>query len=406
MYYKHIFSLLFLASCFYSTGQVQCTVDITIDEGASVDMCSNALTSISGANGFVSYSWTGPEALSGQTITPQFSGVYTLSATDAVSCISTITIQVNINTPPVPVIVSSEGSVICPSVGTTLSTTTPFVTYDWGGGVATSTFFVDSPASYTVTVTDANNCSGQESILISSFDFGLVSSAVSGCTSTGVALTASGGTGYAWSTGEFGNTIIVDPTAPTNYSVVITAGSCTETLSITVQPIELLEYELEDTIYVGVNENIFISGPEGFSAYEWTPDDQIDSPFSQGVNFSGTESQLLTVTATHPSGCTISDNVNVIVVDLSIPNGFSPNGDLKNEFFVIPELETENYDAEITIWNRWGELVVEQSDYKNDWNGTCKTDLCLGSKKLPEGTYFYHINVHEVTFKGYITLKR
>ncbi len=149
--------------------QIQCTVDVAIIEGATISMCSNALTTISGSNGFASYAWSGPESLTGQTITPQFSGTYTLAATDAVNCVSTVSIVVTINTAPTPTIVSSEGNFICPSVGTTLSTTIPYSTYDWGTGNTGATFFTATPSIYTVTVTDANNCSGQNNLLISSF---------------------------------------------------------------------------------------------------------------------------------------------------------------------------------------------------------------------------------------------
>ncbi|MBL1281360.1 MAG: gliding motility-associated C-terminal domain-containing protein [Fluviicola sp.] len=405
-FYKYIYSLIFFGASFGVNAQIQCALDISINEGASVTMCSNALTTVSGASGFVAYNWSGPETLTGQTITPQFSGTYTLSATDGVACVSTTSILVTINAAPTPIIISSEGAVICPSVGTTLSTSTSYSSYVWSNGDTSPTSFVTTTNTYSVTVTDANSCSGQSNILISTFPFSLTSSAVSGCTSTAIALTATGGTSYSWSTGEFGNTIVVNPSSTTNYSVDITAGTCVETMSLTVQPLELLDFELADTIYVKAGENVFIPGPDGFSAYSWSPTNQIDSPFSQGVNFSGTESQILTINATHPTGCVLSDSVVMIVVDLSVPNGFSPNGDSYNEFFVIPELERDSLTAEITIWNRWGELVLQQQNYQNDWRGECRTDLCLGKGDLPEGTYFYHIDVHGITFRGYVTLKR
>ncbi|HIP32206.1 MAG TPA: hypothetical protein EYG86_05545, partial [Crocinitomicaceae bacterium] len=134
---KIIHRILLIVVTFGSTisfSQIQCVVDVAINEGATISMCSNALTTISGSNGYVSYAWSGPEVLTGQTITPQFSGTYTLAATDAVNCISTVSIIVTINAAPTPTIISSEGNVICPSIGTTLSTTIPYSTYDWGSG--------------------------------------------------------------------------------------------------------------------------------------------------------------------------------------------------------------------------------------------------------------------------------
>ena len=369
-------------------------------------MCADAPNSISALNGFVSYAWTGPETLAGQTITPQFSGTYTVSATDAINCVSTASILVTVNPSPTPTIISSEGNLICPTIGTTLSTPNAYSSYSWSNGPTSPTNFITAPNTYTVTVTDANNCTGQDNILISTFNFDLSVSSTSACSGNSLTLDASGGTSYSWSTGEFGPTITVNPTVPTNFSVNITAGSCTETKTILVQPIEVIEFNLDDTIYVRPNQEYYIGGPEGYSSYSWSPNNQIDSPLSQGVTFSGTESQTLYLNATHASGCTLNDSIVIIIVDLHIPNGFSPNEDAYNQFFVIPELETENLVAQVSIWNRWGELVVETNEYKNNWEGKCMTDLCLGSESLPEGTYFYHINVHDVTFKGYVTLKR
>ncbi len=397
---------LFLLTAISSQAQIQCTIDITINEGGSITLCENGTGTISGANGFTAYNWAGPESVTGQTITPQFSGQYILSATDATNCVSQDTIQVTLTPAPIPVLVSSEGSVICPATGTTLSTSLPFATYDWGNGNTNPTLFVNQTGMYTVNVTDATGCVGSESIMINTFNFGVTSSAVSGCSGTNIALTATGGTSYAWSTGEFGNTIIVNPSTTTNYSVQITAGSCTDNLTITVDPLEIEPFAMPDTIYVGVQETHFIAGPVGFNSYLWSPGNQLDTPTNSGVNFTGDSTQMITLEAIHSSGCTLTDSVLVIVVDLSIPSGFSPNSDGVNDLFVIPEITSENYTAKLMVWNRWGEIVLEEDDYQNDWAGDCRGKTCMGDGDLPEGTYFYHVDVYGVTVKGYTTIKR
>lgn len=400
-----LFFVFFLAT-FSVQSQVQCTIDVTIDEGTSITLCEHGSGTVSGANGFNSYDWTGAETLSGQTITPLLSGQYILSATDATGCVSSDTIQVTLSPAPSPILISSEGSVICPATGTSLSTSTPFVSYDWGNGNTGTTLFVDQTGMYTVTVEDASGCTGSESIMINSFIFGVTSSAVSGCSGTDIALTATGGTSYAWSTGEFGNTIVVNPSSTTNYSVQITAGSCVDNLSITVNPIDIEPFSLPDTIYVGVQKPHLIVGPSGFDSYVWSPGNQLNGTTESDVNFSGSYTQMITVEATHSTGCILMDSVLMIVVDLSIPSGFSPNDDHINDAFIIPEIETENYTAKLMIWNRWGEIVLEEEDYQNDWTGDCRGKMCMGDGPLPEGTYFYHVDVYGVTIKGYTTIKR
>ncbi len=71
-----------------------------------------------------------------------------------------------------------------------------------------------------------------------------------------------------------------------------------------------------------------------------------------------------------------------------IYNAFSPNGDGKNDTFFIEDIE--QFENTLKVYNRWGRLVFEAKNYKNDWDGTSSFGLVPNkSKKLPTGTYFY-----------------
>lgn len=387
-----------------TNAQIQCAVDVQINEGTSITMCASNPQTISGSAGFVNYAWTGPETQISQTITPNFSGQYILNALDGTGCVSSDTIIVTIVPDPAEIILSSEGNPICTGSGTTLSLANPYASYNWTGGITTSTFFAPGPGTYNVTYTDVNGCSGSSAIALGEANFTLSGTESSLCTGGAVTLTASGGSSYVWSTGEVGNTIVVNPSSPTLYSVVISSGSCSETLSTTVTPVEPEENLMPDTIYVGSGNAQFVSGPDGFESYLWSPINQINNPFGQGVIFTGTVSQTLVVEATHADGCVLTDSVRMIVVNLTIPNGFSPNSDGKNDTFRIPELD--EYPGALSVWNRWGDLVLNDPSYQNSWDGTCQTSACLGSGELPQGTYFYQVDVEGITFTGYITLKR
>ncbi len=96
---------------------------------------------------------------------------------------------------------------------------------------------------------------------------------------------------------------------------------------------------------------------------------------------------------------------------LFIPEGFSPNGDGVNDFFVISGLQ-DYPDNKITIVNRWGNKVFESNTgYENDWDGTNQFGVSLGDQ-LPVATYFYIIDLGkegpdgEQVIKGYIYLTR
>jgi gliding motility-associated-like protein len=69
-----------------------------------------------------------------------------------------------------------------------------------------------------------------------------------------------------------------------------------------------------------------------------------------------------------------------------IPSVFTPNGDGKNDKFTI--LGINRYPgSELTIYNRWGNVVYQSKDYKNDWDG----------RGLNEATYYYTLNLKTTT---------
>ena len=390
---------------FKGNTQVQCAVDVTINEGSSIEMCENALETINTSVGFVSYDWSGPEVLTGGSITPSFSGQYVVAATDGIGCVSNDTIDVIINPIPVDAIISSEGNTLCPEdAGTTLSVSGSYTLVNWGGGILTPTNFVTEPGVYSVSVADANSCVAIFDITIDQpvFDLQFLSGAP--CLAQATTLIATGGSSYLWSTGETTPNIVVNPASTTVFSVSITEGSCTQLLDIPVSVGEVSSFELPDTLYMAEGGVQFVGGPVDYESYYWYPTNQIDDSTASGINFYGPLTQTITLEATLSGGCVVVDQVRIIVVRLTIPTGFSPNLDNINDAFVIPELDTLR--GALTVWNRWGDVVYETKEYKNDWAGTCESDFCFGDGNLPEGTYFYSIDVFGILFKGYITIRK
>jgi gliding motility-associated-like protein len=67
---------------------------------------------------------------------------------------------------------------------------------------------------------------------------------------------------------------------------------------------------------------------------------------------------------------------------LVIPNGITPNGDGINDVWVIQNSKICSSIA-MTVYNRWGNIVYKDANYKNNWGGTNQS-----GKLLPQGTYF------------------
>jgi gliding motility-associated-like protein len=110
--------------------------------------------------------------------------------------------------------------------------------------------------------------------------------------------------------------------------------------------------------------------------------------------------------------CKLSDSVNIELLKIKEPQGFSPNGDTHNDTFIIEGLNLVDNDADLIIVNGAGSEVFKTSSRNNqtwsDWNGKNSAGF-----DLPEGTYYYMLNItakdpkgthHKLS--GFIVLKR
>jgi gliding motility-associated-like protein/uncharacterized repeat protein (TIGR01451 family) len=102
-----------------------------------------------------------------------------------------------------------------------------------------------------------------------------------------------------------------------------------------------------------------------------------------------------------------TSTVKPIPTDFFIPEGFSPNGDHINDFFVIRGIQYYPNNR-FTIFNRWGNKVFETIQYKNKWDGKSTMGLRIGGDDLPTGTYFYLLDLGDgsAIIKGTIYLNR
>ncbi|PBQ32307.1 hypothetical protein CNR22_11180 [Sphingobacteriaceae bacterium] len=107
-----------------------------------------------------------------------------------------------------------------------------------------------------------------------------------------------------------------------------------------------------------------------------------------------------------------SDNVPTVLLisnthTLFIPEGFSPDGDANNQYFVIQGL-SELGNNSLTVFNRWGNKVYSSSNYDNTWDGTPNVSGTIGKDKLPPGTYYYILEMKgsgQKAITGFVVLQ-
>ncbi len=137
-----------------------------------------------------------------------------------------------------------------------------------------------------------------------------------------------------------------------------------------------------------------------------------------GLNISGLSAGEVTLVVEDAEGCEymFSYTLNMCSGDEpddrtdcnTVRSIISPNGDGVNELFIIgclndPDVASQINDLE--VYNRWGELVYNQVNYSNNWNGT-KSD----GSQLDEGGYMWVFTIGSPTdrqiFRGTLTLLR
>jgi len=111
---------------------------------------------------------------------------------------------------------------------------------------------------------------------------------------------------------------------------------------------------------------------------------------------------LVSVDETDNNSGNNEDSATVLVDDcLQISEGISPNNDLLNDTFTIKCIEDYPNNT-LKIYNRYGTLVYETANYKNQWNGIANRGLPKTNNKLPVGTYYYVLHINSTLKKPLI----
>ncbi len=123
----------------------------------------------------------------------------------------------------------------------------------------------------------------------------------------------------------------------------------------------------------------------------WTPATYLNNPtllIPQATPPVGTYTYQLMATNTN-TRCWNADQMVLAVMDkISVPTGFTPNGDGKNDVWNIPGLGLYP-KAVVRVFDRAGQVMYEGRSGSRPWNGTYK------GVPLPAGVYVYSIELND-----------
>ncbi len=305
--------------------------------------------------------------------------------------------------------------------------------YEWDFGDGTSDSKLDTAAiihEYKETGTylvrlravDQGTCVGEDVDFVTitvSRATGFSGEDITSCHGSDVQLIAGGGSTYEWRTTADGVVSsvaqpIFNPEDTTSYFLTVTdVNSCiyVDTITVSVVPRIDLQFDFErisdcdSRTAISVNnlttddEEQFFDFGDGNSSTERNITYSYESDGIYSVRLIGKR-----------EFCVFEMSVTLPFITIKVPNVITPgNGDAnsagKNDTFKIrygdgvnsPTTTEAGIAVSLSVYNRWGKLVFESDDYKDNWGG----------EDLESGTYYFEVAVeNEPLCKGWVQLVR
>ena len=300
------------------------TINIT---PSSTTICLGASTSLS-VSGGGPFTWTAssglnPSSAANVTVTPNTTTTYTvLSGTGA--CTTTAIATVSIS-PTLSINITPANTIICSGANTTLSSsgTGPFV---WSTGATTSSITVTptTTTSYTV-LSGTGACTAQAVASVSvtpSLTVSITPSVSTICNGQTSTLVCNGFGPYAWTASTGANpasndTVLVNPTTTTTYTVLTGTGACTAQAAATVSVLPVINPNIiasSPTVCLTKTVSLSVASGAGLT-YTWQPTTAItgaNNTSSIVATPPNTTTVIYTVTVSN-GVCSQSDTIKVLV---------------------------------------------------------------------------------------------
>ena len=333
-------------------------------------------------------------------------GNYSVTVTDVNECTQNTGVIINnqlIN------MTSSKNNVSCygynnGAIAVSLTGTTAPCTYNWSIAVTTASASGLSPYSYSISVMDANGCTATAIVVIdqpAALTTSVSSTLVCQKNNGNASVTVAGGISpysYLWNSGQSTSTINYLTSAI--YSVTVTdINNCTSIKSVNVVAGTTLSASVSNNVIIPIGKTTILVATGGVT-YQWIPAigltcDTCSNPVARPL-----EDTRYCVIVTDENLCadTACVEVKVINCKIFVPNAFSPNGDNENDnecFFGT----ACSSNMHVKIFNRFGEMVFETTDFNQCWDGTYQ------GKFLNVDVFYYTFEAIDA-YSGNVTIEK
>lgn len=375
-------------------------VEVDVDLPSDTSFCPGNSVLLDAGIAGASYQWS--TGASSSSISATTSGTFGVTVSIG-SCIDSA--SVNVLAGVLPGLDLGTDTTLCVGDSLLLDAGPAGLNFTWQDGSNSNTYLVLASGLYAVEVSDSVGCFARDTIEVNYEGATVVS--VTGlsalyCESDAAVVLDAQPAGGSWSSGDsiFDPGLVGPGTFTLNYSYTDSGGCADQWSGTTVvdalpTPADAGEDQnLEGSLFANLNANAALTGVGSWTAAGLVFENSMD-PNSE-VNLPGPGVYSLVWSIANGSCPSSSDTMWIEVDGLFVPNGFSPNGDGTNEFFVIRGIGAYPVRA-LQVFNRWGNLVFSSDQYNNDWTGG----------ELVDDTYFYILDLGDSDLRsGYVVLKR
>lgn len=387
--------------------------------------------SLEGGSGGFEYTWLLNGEFYDDTESIDFQSdvdaVFSLSVVDQCGASDETTIDVIITNPPVEIELGEDINASCiDNTEITVEVLSGSGDYEYEWFVADTSYAITedivvqsfNTVPIMVNVTDGCGSSATDELLYIIPDIPLditIDPDTAICAGDGLSLSALAtggeeGFSYFWpQLGQFGPDQYITPYNTNTYEVIAT-DICGAEISASVN-VEV-QYLFSNFVVSNVGENVysFAAMPEPECEgciYGWNLGDGTFSDEEMLEHeYDGLDNYIASLTVTNAIGCTDSTSTLILgPVILYVPNAFTPNNDGINDVFRVYGNGITQF--EISIFNRWGEVVYQSNDVEQFWNGSHQ----FGGHYVPDGIYSYVIklkgqNTDAFERRGHINVMR
>lgn len=397
------YTVIVFDSCGVDTAQIIVTVfqeNISIMEDTSI--CAGQSIQLS-ASGGGTYSWSPGITLNDSTLAnpnaspTAISTTYHVIITDLNGCSWDTSMIVTLDT-ILPIANAYSDTVICLGDTVSLNATGGSI-YSWSpissminANSSSPMVFPTQSTNYIVSV--ENGC-GVDTDTI----FVAVQQAIATawpdtlvCPNETVQLFSSGGNVIGWNSEnniyKEGEDYFTNVRTPSTYTVTVQDSlGCQAQASLNIGFLSSPTLDLGEDKFL-LEDRLYLKAI-GTGSFRWTPSNFVSCDTCSSTFVFPNETTTFTVFLRDSLGCITSDQITIFVEpQIWAPNAFTPNGDRVNDVFFLKTFRIQ--ELELSIFNRWGELIFYTEDKNETWNGFYKGELSKTEVYVWEAEYKDH----------------